>query len=85
MNDKIYLIKKAYELLDRVTPLTYDCGKLCGGRCCKGDGNTGMWLFPYEEEILKDIDSFETRSEGADVSIVINLIKETAGYDAFNE
>lgn len=53
-----YLIKKAYELLERVTPLTYDCGKLCGGKCCKGDGDTGMWLFPYEEEIIKDTDGF---------------------------
>ncbi|MBR5233762.1 MAG: hypothetical protein IKW03_06100 [Clostridia bacterium] len=58
MTDKIYYIKKAYELLERVTPLTYDCGKLCGGLCCKGDGDTGMWLFPYEEELLKNIDGF---------------------------
>lgn len=59
--DNVYLIKKAYEMLERVTPLTYDCGKLCSGLCCKGDGNTGMWLFPYEEEILKDIDGFEIK------------------------
>lgn len=58
MNDKIYLIKKAYELLDRVTPLSYDCGRLCGGLCCKGDGDTGMWLFPHEEEILKGVEGF---------------------------
>jgi len=58
MTDKVYLIKKAYELLERVTPLTYDCGKLCGGLCCKGDGDTGMWVFPYEEELLKDIEGF---------------------------
>ncbi|MBR3868598.1 MAG: hypothetical protein IKM66_04720 [Clostridia bacterium] len=59
--DNTYLIKKAYELLERVTPLTYDCGKLCDGECCKGDGNTGMWLFPYEEEIIKNIDGFEIK------------------------
>ena len=35
--------------------------------------------------IEEDIDSLETRSEGADASILINLIKDTAGYDAFNE
>lgn len=62
MNDKAYLLNKAYELLERVTPLTCDCGKLCGGRCCKGDGSTGMWLFPYEEEILKNIDGFEIKA-----------------------
>lgn len=61
LNDKIYLIKKAYELLERVTPLTYDCGKLCGEKCCKGDSNTGMWLFPYEEELLKNTDDFEIK------------------------
>ena len=33
----------------------------------------------------QDIDSLETRSEGADISIAINLIKDTAGFDAFNE
>ena len=56
-----YLIKKAYELLERVTPLTYDCGKLCGGACCKGDGNTGMWLFPYEEEIISETEGFTVK------------------------
>lgn len=59
MNDTIYLINKAYELLDRTTPLITDCGKLCGGKCCKGDGETGMFLFPGEEEIIKNIDGFK--------------------------
>ena len=61
MNDKIYLIKKAYDLLDRVTPLSYDCGKLCGGLCCKGDSNTGMWLFPFEDRILEGTEGFEIK------------------------
>lgn len=56
MNDKAYLINKAYELLERTTPLVSDCGRLCGGRCCKGDSETGMFLFPGEEEILKHVD-----------------------------
>lgn len=59
--DNTYFIRKAYELLGRVTPLTYDCGKLCGGKCCKGDGNTGMWLFPYEEDVLRDVEGFEIK------------------------
>lgn len=59
MDDKIYLIKKAYELLESATPLSYDCGKLCNGLCCKGDGKTGMHLFPGEEEIIKNIDGFK--------------------------
>jgi len=47
------------------------------------DGITKVRVYVWIEG--QDIDSFETRSEGADVSIVINLIKDTAGYDAFNE
>ena len=38
-----------YELLENVTPLMVDCGGLCNGACCKGDGETGMYLFPGEE------------------------------------
>lgn len=58
MNDKLYLIRKAGELLERTTPLISDCGRLCDGKCCKGDGKTGMFLFPDEEEILKNVDGF---------------------------
>ena len=32
-----------------VTPLPSDCGKLCGARCCTGDG-LGMELLPGETE-----------------------------------
>lgn len=47
------------------------------------DGITKIRVYVWIEG--QDIDSLETRSEGADVSVVINLIKDTAGYDAFNE
>lgn len=47
------------------------------------DGITKMRVYVWLEG--QDIDSLETRSEGADVSVLINLIKDTAGYDAFNE
>lgn len=67
MDDKIYLIKKAYELLESATPLTYDCGKLCNGRCCKGDSDTGMWLFPYEEEIIKNIKGFKIKNSNGNM------------------
>lgn len=59
MNDKSLLIQRAYELLDRTTPLTTDCGRLCGGRCCTGDSETGMFLFPGEEELIRNIDGFD--------------------------
>ena len=52
-------LTKARELLERSAPLgRFDCGKLCGGLCCKGDENTGMWLFPHEEELYKDNPNF---------------------------
>ncbi len=35
-----------------LTPLTVDCGVLCGGACCKGDTQCGMRLFPHEESAL---------------------------------
>lgn len=39
---------KVYKMTENVTPLPVDCGKLCDGSCCKGDDDTGMYLFPGE-------------------------------------
>lgn len=53
---------KARELLERSAPLgRTDCGKLCDGLCCKGDESTGMWLFPYEEELYKNNPDFSVK------------------------
>ena len=43
------LYKHLYKLLEKATPIGVDCGQLCGGACCEGDGETGMYLFPFEE------------------------------------
>ena len=48
----IGMYKKAYKIMDSLTPLKGDCGLLCGSICCKGDENTGMRLFPHEESTL---------------------------------
>ena len=32
----------------------------------------------------QDIDSLETNSDGAELNVSINFIKDTAGYDAFD-
>jgi len=50
---------QAYRLLEDITPLSYDCGTLCDYACCKGDEHTGMWLFPGEEELLRNFPDFE--------------------------
>lgn len=53
MKDKY---EKLYAEVNRIignkTPLKKDCGLLCGRACCKGDSETGMLLFPFEESIL---------------------------------
>lgn len=56
---KTEMYGKIFKILGDLTPLKADCGVLCGCACCKGDQNTGMRLFPYEEsdlEIKSDTD-----------------------------
>ncbi len=54
MKNKDYgkMYEKIFKIMGDLTPLKADCGKLCGGACCKGDENTGMRLFPFEESEL---------------------------------
>ncbi len=49
---KEVLLETCYSLLRNITPLEFDCGKICGGKCCKGDEKTGMLLFPGEENLI---------------------------------
>lgn len=46
------LYEKADKIIGNKTPLKKDCGSVCDGACCKGDSDTGMLLFPFEESIL---------------------------------
>lgn len=43
---------RIFKIMGELTPLQADCGKLCSGACCKGDSDTGMRLFPFEETTL---------------------------------
>ena len=47
----------AREMLSQVTPLRFDCGRVCGGACCRSDedGQGGMLLFPGEEALYRDL------------------------------
>lgn len=57
MKDKYHkLYEKANRILSDKTPLKKDCGLICGGECCKGDDETGMLLFPFEETTLNIIE-----------------------------
>lgn len=55
----------AYEMLESVTPLRTDCGKLCGGKCCNGDENDGMLLFPHEKDFFCSSDCFTVKNDPA--------------------
>ena len=53
MKDKYNkLYAEANRIIGDKTPLKKDCGQVCGGECCKGDNDTGMLLFPFEESTL---------------------------------
>ena len=50
-------VEKAKAEIGELTPLKgHDCGQLCSAACCKGDENTGMYLFPGESTSLKTIE-----------------------------
>ncbi len=61
------LYDKVFNTLKDYTPLTVDCGVLCNHACCKGDENTGMILFPFEETTLN-----EKTTENGDLLAVCN-------------
>jgi hypothetical protein len=55
----------AYRLLDRVSPVSGDCGRLCGNACCcagEADAaaqgfNLGIYLLPGEDKLFKKEDA----------------------------
>lgn len=48
--------KAIYRLLDRVSPVSFDCGTLCSSRCCTygdlEDDDFGIYLLPGEEKVF---------------------------------
>ncbi len=46
------LYNKAYSEIGPMTPISADCGMLCGAKCCQGDETMGMVVFPGEEKLL---------------------------------
>lgn len=54
------MYQTAYQIINKTTPLRFDCGKLCGGACCQNlpadeeaGEDSGMYLFPGEEKLLE--------------------------------
>lgn len=58
------VLSAAREKLNTLTPLKRDCGRLCGARCCRSlEGEeTGMLLFPGEEEAYRNKPGWEVRN-----------------------
>ena len=53
MKDKYQrLYAETNRIIGDKTPLKKDCGLICDGKCCKGDSDTGMLLFPFEESVF---------------------------------
>lgn len=53
------LIAAARALLENVTPLTFDCGTLCGHKCCTDFApNVGVYLIPGEIELFDGSEDF---------------------------
>ena len=61
------IIEKIYENLDEVSPVDYDCGKLCGEICCTYDNEDFknkdliIYLLPGEEQIYENDKTFELK------------------------
>ena len=57
-------IRKIYARLDKVSPVDFDCGELCGEICCVYDldddaEELALYLLPGEELMYEDNDSFQ--------------------------
>ena len=80
---KVDVFEKAYKLLNKCTPLPVDCGQLCDCACCKGDQDSGMLLFPGEEELFVNNKGFEIRETDyvLDDGFVVKLLLCNAECD----
>lgn len=81
LDDMIYQMKErvfsadalvaARGMLDGVTPLLRDCGRLCAAACCAPDasGRGGMLLFPGEAALYRQLpDGFQLQADDAVVA-----------------
>ena len=65
-------VEEARTLLAEVTPLRSDCGRVCGARCCASmEGEeTGMLLFPGEEDEYEDAEGWRIIPAGREMLII---------------
>lgn len=60
MNNNLqnWLLDRAYSILSDAQPVPFDCGRLCGAKCCAGGDGDGMLLFPGEETRFENQEGF---------------------------
>jgi len=63
------VILKCYKILENETPLEFDCGKICENKCCKGDENIGMLLFPGEEKLIDENMKIRVTENGDKIAV----------------
>ncbi|MBE7036933.1 MAG: hypothetical protein E7403_06545 [Ruminococcaceae bacterium] len=52
------LYQEIYKRFDKLTPIPFDCGEMCGKLCCQGDSESGMYLFPGEAKLFVGKENF---------------------------
>jgi len=57
--------ERLYRILEKITPLHADCGKLCGKKCCSVREGAGIYLFPGEEKNFSGDEQWCSLSECA--------------------
>lgn len=67
------IFRKIYTMLDKVDPVPFDCGEICGAACCRPDSfdigdEPYLYLLPGEKEYLEE--------EGTDIKITRESSKE---------
>ncbi|MCR4746385.1 MAG: hypothetical protein K5894_14305 [Lachnospiraceae bacterium] len=57
--------EEIYEMLDKVSPVDFDCGKICGAVCCQDiyGEDVGIYLLPGEEKVHDRTDPWMKWSE----------------------
>ena len=65
-------LEEARELLSEKTPLKTDCGRVCGGLCCRSmEGEeTGMLLFPGEEAFYENMAGWRMVPAGQETLLI---------------
>ncbi len=66
-----YIYLQVYRLFDQSTPIKADCGKICGKACCTGE-DSGMYLFPGEENVFKLLAPLWAKIEESDFTYNYN-------------